>query len=65
MVGVLCAVLLTGSSPYVSIIIHLEVANINVWNFNFPLGLYSSPQPIWTPSKYDFDPISYINVGNF
>jgi hypothetical protein len=23
---------------YVSIIIHLEVININVWNFNFPIG---------------------------
>jgi hypothetical protein len=28
---------------YVSIIIHLEVININVWNFNFPIGFYSNP----------------------
>jgi hypothetical protein len=27
---------------YVSIIIHLEVININVRNFNFPIGLYVS-----------------------
>ena len=26
---------------YVSIIIHLEVININVRNFNFPIGFYS------------------------
>jgi hypothetical protein len=30
---------------YVSIIIHLEVININVRNFNFPTGLYSNPTP--------------------
>ena len=28
---------------YVSIIIHLEVININVRNFNFPIGFYSNP----------------------
>jgi hypothetical protein len=27
---------------YVSIIIHLEVININVRNFNFPIGFYSN-----------------------
>jgi hypothetical protein len=27
----------------VSIIIHLEVININVRNFNFPIGFYSKP----------------------
>jgi hypothetical protein len=27
---------------YVSIIIHLEVININVRNFNFPIGYYSN-----------------------
>jgi hypothetical protein len=37
---------------YVSIIIYLEVININVRNFNFPIGLY-----ILNPSKYDFDPL--------
>ena len=30
---------------YVSIINHLEVININVWNFNFPIGFYSKPHP--------------------
>jgi hypothetical protein len=29
----------------VSIIIYLEVININVWNFNFPIGFYSNPHP--------------------
>ena len=29
---------------YVSII-HLEVININVRNFNFPIGFYSNPTP--------------------
>jgi hypothetical protein len=31
---------------YVSIIIHLEVININVRNFNFSIGFYSNPHPI-------------------
>jgi hypothetical protein len=30
---------------YISIIIHLEVININVRNFNFPTGSYSNPHP--------------------
>jgi hypothetical protein len=30
---------------YVSIIIHLEVININVRNFNFPIGFYSNSSP--------------------
>jgi hypothetical protein len=41
---------------YVSIIINLEVININVWNFNFPIGFYSNPHPfeplkiwLWPP----------------
>jgi hypothetical protein len=34
---------------YVPIIIHLEVININVRNFNFPIGFYGNPHPIWTP----------------
>ena len=41
---------------YVSIIIYLEVININVWNFNIPIGFYSNPQPfeplkiwLWPP----------------
>jgi hypothetical protein len=36
---------------YVSIIIHLEVVNINVRNFNFPIGFYSNPHPLWTPQN--------------
>jgi hypothetical protein len=32
---------------YVSIIIHLEVININVRNFNFPIGFYSKPHPLY------------------
>jgi hypothetical protein len=35
---------------YVSIIIHLEVININVQNFNFPIGFYSN-RPI--SSRFD------------
>ena len=31
---------------YVSIIIHLEVININVRNFYFPIGFYSNPHPL-------------------
>jgi hypothetical protein len=41
---------------YVSIIIYLEVININVRNFNFPIGFYSNPTPfeplkiwLWPP----------------
>jgi hypothetical protein len=34
---------------YVSIIMHLEVININVRNFNFPIGFYSNSHPLWTP----------------
>ena len=33
---------------YVSIIIQLEVININVRNFKFPIGFYSNPHPLWT-----------------
>jgi hypothetical protein len=36
---------------YVSLIIHLEVININVCNFNFPMGFYSNPHPLWTPQN--------------
>jgi len=36
---------------YVSIIIHLEVININVRNFNFPIVFYSNPHPLWTPQN--------------
>ena len=36
---------------YVSIIIQLEVININVRNFNFPIGFYSNTHPLWTPQN--------------
>jgi hypothetical protein len=49
---------------YVSIIIHLEVININVRNFNFPIGFYSNPPSPLNPSKYDFDPL-YHKAENF
>ena len=31
---------------YISIINHLEVINIIVWNFNFPIEFYSKPHPL-------------------
>ena len=49
---------------YVSIIIHLEVININVRNFNFPIGFYSKPHPLLNPSKYEFNPL-YHKAENF
>ena len=36
---------------YVSIIIQLEVININVQNFKFPIGFNSNPHPLWTPPQ--------------
>jgi hypothetical protein len=49
---------------YISIIIHLEVININVRNCNFPIGFYSNPPPPLNPLKYDFDPL-YHKAENF
>jgi hypothetical protein len=43
---------------YVFIINHLEVININVWNFNFPIGLYSKPHPPWTPQNMTLSPFT-------
>ena len=43
---------------YVSIIIHLEVININVWHFNFPIGFYSNPHPHWTPQNMTLTPFT-------
>jgi hypothetical protein len=43
---------------YVSIIIHLEVININVRNFNFPIGFYSNPDPLWTPQNMTLTPFT-------
>jgi hypothetical protein len=42
---------------YVSIIIHLEVININVRNFNFPIWFYSNPHPLWTPQNMTLTPV--------
>ena len=43
---------------YVSIIIHIEVININVRNLNFPIGFYSKPHPIWTPNNMALTPFT-------
>jgi hypothetical protein len=43
---------------YVSIIIHLEVININVRHFNFPIGFYSNPHPLWTPQNMTLTPFT-------
>jgi hypothetical protein len=43
---------------YVSIIIHLEVININVRNFNFPIGFYSNFHPLWTPQNMTLTPFT-------
>jgi hypothetical protein len=43
---------------YVAIIIYLEVININVRNFNFPIGSYSNLHPIWTPQNMTLTPIT-------
>jgi hypothetical protein len=43
---------------YVSIIIHLEVININVRNFNFPIGFYSNPHPLWIPQNMTLSPFT-------
>jgi hypothetical protein len=43
---------------YVSIIIDLEVININVRNFNFPIGFYSNPHPLWSPQNMTLTPFT-------
>ena len=43
---------------YVSIIIHLEVININVRNLKFPIGFYSNPHPLWTPKNMALTPFT-------
>ena len=48
---------------YVSFIIHLEVININVRNFNFPIGFYSNPHPLWTPKNMALTPFT-TNVSS-
>jgi hypothetical protein len=43
---------------YVSIIIQLEVININVRNFKFPIGFYSNHHPLWTPKNMTLTPFT-------
>ena len=43
---------------------NLEVININVRNFNFPIAFYSNPHPPLNPSEYGFDPL-YHKAENF
>ena len=43
---------------YVSIIIQLEVININVRNFKFPIVFYSNPHPLWTPTNMALTPFT-------
>jgi hypothetical protein len=38
--------------------IHLEVININVRNFKFPIGFYSNPHPLWTPQNMTLTPFT-------
>ena len=38
--------------------LHLEVININVRNFNFPIGFYSNPHPLWTPQNMTLTPFT-------
>jgi hypothetical protein len=42
----------------VSIIIQLEVININVRNFKFPIGFYSNPHPPWTLKNMALTPFT-------
>ena len=43
---------------YVSIIIQLEVININVQNFKFPIGFYSNPHSLWTHKNMALTPFT-------
>jgi hypothetical protein len=43
---------------YVSVIIYLEIININVRNFNFPIGFYSNPHPLLTPQNTTLTPFT-------
>ena len=49
---------------YVSIIIHLEVININVQNFKFSIGFNSNPRPFWTPKHMALTPFT-TNLKTF
>jgi hypothetical protein len=37
---------------------HLEVININVQNFKFPIGFDSNPHPLWTPQNMTLTPFT-------
>ena len=43
---------------YVSIIIQLEVININVRNFKLSIGFYSNPHLLWTPKNMALTPFT-------
>ena len=45
---------------YVSIIIQLEVININVRNFKFPIGFYSNLHPFEPPKIWFWPPLPQI-----
>ena len=45
-------------SNFMSLIIHLEVIYINVRNFNFPIGFYSNPHPLWSPQNMTLTPFT-------
>ena len=45
---------------YASIIIYLIVININVRNFNYPIGFYSNPHLLWTPQNISITPPSFM-----
>jgi hypothetical protein len=44
------------------IIIQLEVININVRNFKFPIGFYSNPPPLWTPQNMTLTPLAKTRI---
>jgi hypothetical protein len=37
---------------------YMLVININVRNFNFPIGFYSNPHPLWTPQNMTLNPFT-------
>jgi hypothetical protein len=45
---------------YVSTIIQLEVININVQNFKFPIGFYSNPTLFEPPKIWLWPPLPQI-----
>jgi hypothetical protein len=45
---------------YFSNIIQLEVININVRNFKFPIGFNSNHHPLWTPNNMALTPLPHF-----